>query len=405
MAVNIYSVEQLNTGIKRIIAQEPMLGLVYVKGEISNLTYHRTGHIYFTLKDSKASINAAMFKNNAIGLKFKLKEGMEVVIEGKIDYYEPQGRITLVASRMKQGGQGTLAEQFEALKRKLYEMGMFAEEYKQPIPKNVKTLGVVTAPTGAAIHDIINVSKRRNPGIQIVLYPALVQGENAAATIIKGIKALDAYGVDAMIVGRGGGSMEDLFCFNDEELAQAIFDCNTPIISAVGHEVDYTIADFVADLRAATPSQAAELAVCDLSTIQASIDSYESRINLTFGRIIDSKKAALQNRYLKMKALSPERRLNESRQRYNDIYERFLVLMDRNLTSSKHRFNLYLERLKGLSPLDKLSQGYSYLADADGHTITSINKVNNGDIVNICVKDGEINARVLETRAIDRIGD
>lgn len=402
---NIYSVGQLNTSIKRLIAQDPMLGLVYVKGEISNLTYHRTGHIYFTLKDESSSISAIMFASSKSKLNFVLKEGMEVVVEGRVDYYEVTGKCSLIASRIKQEGIGALAEKFEALKQKLMEMGMFDSGYKRPIPKYIKKLGVVTAPTGAAVRDIINVSKRRNPGIEIILYPAIVQGESAPESIIKGIKLLDNYGVDVMIVGRGGGSMEDLFCFNDEELAHAIFECETPIISAVGHETDFTIADFVSDLRAPTPSAAAELAVTDMLSVVKGLEYYDNRLNAAVERVINDRKSAVQNRLLKLKALSPESKLKDRKQHLTDIKNGLNNAMDAKLSEKKHMMSIYLERLKGLSPLDKLSQGYSFVADEKGSTINSIENINEGDTVNIYVKDGEINAVVKGKQFVDRIGD
>lgn len=399
---NIYSVEQLNTSIKRLIAQDPMLGLVYVKGEISNLTYHKTGHIYFTLKDENAAISGIMFSSNKSKLTFRLEEGMAVIVEGKVDYYPGTGKCSLIASRMKQDGVGTLAEKYEALKQKLLEMGMFAKEYKKPIPTFAKTIGVVTAPTGAAVRDIINVSKRRNPGIKIVVYPALVQGAGAPASIVKGIEMLDSYGVDVMIVGRGGGSMEDLFCFNDEMVAHAIFDCNTPIISAVGHETDFTIADFVSDLRAPTPSAAAELAVTDLSGVINRINNYNNRIDGTFKRILTNKKAMFQNRYLKLKSLSPTQKLIDNRNRLNTLSNKLNNLMEKSIDTKKHSFNIYLERLKGLSPLDKLSQGYSFVADDAGNNVNSIEKVNTGDKIDIFVTDGQITAEVIDKKHIDR---
>lgn len=421
----VFTVGQLNTNIKRLLAQDPMLGLVYVKGEISNLTYHKTGHIYFTLKDENAAISAMMFASNKVHLNFRLQEGMEVIVEGKVDYYEPQGKCSLIASRIKQEGVGNLSEQFEALKKKLLEMGMFDKTYKKPIPKFAKTIGVVTAPTGAAVRDIINVSKRRNPGIKIVVYPALVQGEGAPASIIRGIEKLDAYGVDVMIVGRGGGSMEDLFCFNDETLAHAIFDCQTPIISAVGHETDFTIADFVSDLRAPTPSAAAELAVTDMSALINKMNTYNNLINSLFKRVLADRKSRLQHRTLKLQSLSPKQKLLDNRKRLETLKnklddkidklisdkrhlfklydEKLENKIDKKISSKKHSFNIYVEKLKGLSPLDKLSQGYSFVADNNGKTVNSIEKINVGDDVNIFVTDGEITATVKEKKHIDRV--
>ena len=258
---NIYSVGQVNTYIKNLFAQDFLLERIAVKGEVSNCKYHTSGHIYFTLKDVTGAIACVMFAGNRKGLAFRMKEGDNVVVKGSIQVYERDGKYQLYAKEITLDGAGALYVRFEQLKQELAEMGMFAPEYKQPIPAYIRTLGIVTAPTGAAIQDIRNIAHRRNPMVRLILYPALVQGEGAAASIVNGIRALEALGVDAMIVGRGGGSIEDLWAFNEEIVARAVFDCSVPIISAVGHETDTTIIDYVADLRAPTPSAAAELAV------------------------------------------------------------------------------------------------------------------------------------------------
>ena len=249
MMKNIYSVGQVNTYIKNMFAQDFMLNRISIKGEVSNCKYHTSGHIYFTLKDAAGTISAIMFAGNRRGLKFTMKEGDKVIVTGSVEVYERDGKYQLYAREIELDGEGNLYLKFEALKQELEEMGMFAPEYKKPIPRYATRIGVVTAPTGAAVQDIRNIATRRNPYVQLILYPALVQGEGAVASIVNGIRALDQLGVDVMIVGRGGGSIEDLWAFNEEEVARAIFECETPIISAVGHETDTTIADFVADLR------------------------------------------------------------------------------------------------------------------------------------------------------------
>ena len=391
---NIYSVFQVNTYIKNMFAQDYMLGLVYVRGEASNVKYHTSGHIYFTLKDEKSQIAAVMFAGNRKGMNFRLEEGMQIVVSGSIEVYDRDGKYQLYAKTVKQDGKGTLAEQFEALKHKLLEMGMFDEGYKRPIPAHVKRLGVVTAPTGAAIRDIINVSKRRNPGIEIVLYPALVQGEQAPGSIIKGIEMLQQYGVDVMIVGRGGGSMEDLWGFNDEGVANAIFNSQVPVISAVGHETDFTIADFVADLRAPTPSAAAELAVCNIEEVCNRIDTYSKRMKNTMEkRISQSRESALRRETL-LTRLSPENRLKDNRRRALAIEDRLQALMKERLNYSAGQLAIYIERLKGLSPLDKLKQGYSHTETADGKTVTDISAVSKGDNIRVYVSNGVIDASV-----------
>lgn len=306
---NIYSVAQVNSYIKNMFAQDFMLRQVSIKGEVSNCKYHTSGHIYFTIKDAGAAMNAIMFAGSrAAGLSFHMKEGNQVIVTGSVEVYEKTGVYQLYAKKIELDGEGNLYLKFEQLKHELEEMGMFAAEYKQPIPQYAGRIGVVTAPTGAAVQDIRNVSSRRNPYVQVILYPALVQGEGAANSIVKGIQTLDAMNLDVIIVGRGGGSIEDLWAFNEEIVARAIFDCRTPIISAVGHETDWTIADFVSDRRAPTPSAAAELAVSDYRQTLERLDNLCRRMdrNLT-GRIDFSGKSC---HILKQDLISLVHRIN-----------------------------------------------------------------------------------------------
>ena len=274
----IYSVGQVNRYVKNMFVQDFVLKKIYVKGEVSNCKYHPSGHIYFSLKDETGLLSCVMFAGHRRGLAFSMKDGDKVVVGGTVDVYERDGRYQLYAREITLEGAGALYERFLALKTELEEMGMFAQEYKQPIPKYIRRLGVVTAPSGAAVQDIRNISLRRNPYLQIILYPALVQGEGAADSIVKGIRMLDQAGVDVIIVGRGGGSIEDLWAFNEEKVARAVFECRTPVISAVGHETDFTITDFVADLRAPTPSAAAELAVDNLKNTLETIWNHRDRM-------------------------------------------------------------------------------------------------------------------------------
>ena len=319
---NVYSVGQVNTYIKNMFAQDFMMQRISVKGEVSNCKYHSSGHIYFTLKDAVGTISAIMFAGNRKGLSFPMKEGDKVIVTGSIEVYERDGKYQLYAREIALDGAGNLYLKFEALKRELEEMGMFAPEYKKPIPKYIRRLGIVTAPTGAAVQDIRNIAKRRNPYVQLILYPALVQGDGAVNSIINGIHALDALGVDVIIVGRGGGSIEDLWAFNEEEVARAIFECETPVISAVGHETDTTIADYVADMRAPTPSAAAELAVFDY---QAALER-QQRLQAQMERCL---KQRAQNAYLRLREyqtrlryLSPELKLRERRKLAADLEEK-----------------------------------------------------------------------------------
>lgn len=399
---NIYSVGQVNTYIKNMFTQDFMLSRISVKGEVSNCKYHTSGHIYFSLKDETGTINCVMFAGQRRGLAFAMKNGDKVVVHGSISVYERDGRYQLYAKEISLEGAGLLYEKYLALKQELEEMGMFAPEYKQPIPRFVRTLGVVTAPTGAAIQDIRNISYRRNPYLQIVLYPALVQGEGAVRSIVKGIQMLDAYGVDVIIVGRGGGSIEDLWAFNEEEVARAIFNCKTPVISAVGHQTDTTIADFVADLRAPTPSAAAELAVYDYRSMIENFREYEKSFQRGLERHLLWTKSRLRQYQTKLSYLSPENQIREKRQFLAQMQDQMESAMKRKISDSRHRLELSIERMKGLSPLDKLKQGYSYVSDENGKNVKSSDQVKEGDLLSIQLADGEILARVKKIRKVNR---
>lgn len=373
-----------------------MLQSIFVRGEVSNCKYHSSGHIYFTLKDSKGTIACVMFAGSRNGLTFTLREGMQVVVGGTVDVYERDGKYQLYAKQILQEGSGFLYEKFEELKRELEERGMFAAQYKRPVPKYIRTLGVVTAPTGAAVRDIINVATRRNPHIRIILYPAIVQGEAAAASIVNGIRALECQGVDVMIVGRGGGSMEDLWAFNEEIVAQAVFDCEVPIISAVGHETDTTIIDYVADLRAPTPSAAAELAVYDYEQTLLTLGGYADKLHTLMQKKIAEKRSEAENKYLRLKLLSPESRIREKRTRAMQLEESMTRAMEEKLLKRKHRLALFIEQFKGLSPLNKLNQGYSYVEDKEGKALKRIEQVQTGDTLTIHVSDGKVLAKVTD---------
>ena len=391
---NVYTVGQINSYIKNMFAQDFLLANLSVKGEISNCKYHSSGHIYFTLKDGKGTISCVMFAGNRSGLAFRLAEGMQVVVRGTIDVYERDGKYQMYAKTIEQEGTGALYLQFERLKQELSERGMFASEYKKPIPKYIKTLGVVTAPTGAAVRDIINIATRRNPYVQILLYPAIVQGEAAVESIVKGIRTLEKRGVDVMIVGRGGGSIEDLWAFNEEAVAQAVFDCSVPVISAVGHETDTTIIDYVADLRAPTPSAAAELAVYDVELVKEQLERYEGiMLRLLKGRL-SMYQMRLGTMQAKLRALSPMSRIREKRMLALNLEEQLQQTMKKQIMAGRHRLAIYIEKLKGLSPLEKLNQGYAYVSDEAGRTVTDAMKVAVGDTLSVYVKNGRIEALV-----------
>lgn len=398
----IYSVGQVNQYISKMFVQDYFLQKLYVKGEVSNCKYHTCGHIYFSLKDQTGVLNCVMFAGSRRGLSFRMKDGDRVVVGGKMGVFERDGKYQLYANEISLEGAGALYERFLQLKQELEDMGMFAAEYKQPIPRFIKRLGVVTAPTGAAVQDIRNISLRRNPYLQIILYPALVQGEGAAQSIVRGIRMLDAAGVDVMIVGRGGGSIEDLWAFNEEEVARAIFECRTPVISAVGHETDFTIADFVADLRAPTPSAAAELAVDDYRSIAETIVAYQERFRRAMWGKTDLLRTRLGQYQVKLQYLSPENRLRENRQRLADAEDHIRNGMEKKLQAYRHDLSIYIERFSGLSPLRKLNQGYSYVADAEGKTVTSVVQVAPGDLLTISVTDGTVETVVKSLRKEER---
>ena len=384
-----------------MFTQDFILQKIYVKGEVSNCKYHTSGHIYFSLKDETGVLSCVMFAGHRRGLAFRMKDGDRVVVGGAVDVYERDGRYQLYAKEISLEGAGALYERFLALKTELEEMGMFAQEYKQPIPAFIHRLGVVTAPTGAAVQDIRNISLRRDPYLQIILYPALVQGEGAADSIVRGIHMLDQAEVDVIIVGRGGGSIEDLWAFNEEKVARAIFECRTPIISAVGHETDFTIADFVADLRAPTPSAAAELAVADFRQILQNIAGLRDRMQKAMQRMAELGRAQLMQYQMRFQYLNPEAKLRDNRQRLADLDELLRRAMKNRIAEERHMLGIYLERYRGLSPLYKLNQGYSFVSDREGNGIISTKQVHSGDLLEISVTDGVIEAEVRSSRKED----
>ena len=398
---NIFSVGQINRYVKNMFTQDFILQKIYVKGEVSNCKYHTSGHIYFSLKVETGVLSCVMFAGHRRGLAFRMKDGDRVVVGGAVDVYERDGRYQLYAKEISLEGAGALYERFLALKTELEEMGMFAQEYKQPIPAFIHRLGVVTAPTGAAVQDIRNISLRRDPYLQIILYPALVQGEGAADSIVRGIHMLDQAEVDVIIVGRGGGSIEDLWAFNEEKVARAIFECRTPIISAVGHETDFTIADFVADLRAPTPSAAAELAVADFRQILQNIAGLRDRMQKAMQRRAELGRAQLMQYQMRFQYLNPEAKLRDNRQRLADLDELLRRAMKNRIAEERHMLGIYLERYRGLSPLYKLNQGYSFVSDREGNGIISTKQVHSGDLLEISVTDGVIEAEVRSSRKED----
>lgn len=390
------TVGQVNSYIKNLMTRDFLLRQLAVKGEVSNCKYHPSGHIYFTLKDRTGTLSAVMFAGDRRGLSFVMKEGMSVLVTGSISVYERSGSYQLYAKRIIQDGIGDLYAQFEELKKKLSEAGMFDEQYKRPIPRYAKRIGIVTASTGAAIRDIVNISSRRNPFAQLILYPAIVQGEAAAPSIAAGIETLDKMGVDVIIAGRGGGSIEDLWAFNTETVAWAVFNCGTPVISAVGHETDFTIADFAADLRAPTPSAAAELAVCDIRTLLAEFAGYETRLRRNAKAAADRERLKLSAYRAALQRQHPRMKLEQYKKGAGDRHRDLSDLMHRKLTEEKNRTALLAHRLEAMSPLARLSGGYAFVTDAGGKNLVSVKQVKESDEITVTVRDGSMQARVGE---------
>lgn len=439
----IYSVLELNTFIKRLINSEYLLSNIYIKGEASNVKYHNaTGHIYFTIKSKgdsgeNSAVSAVMFRSNASNLTFRLEEGMGIIVNGRVDVYERDGRYQIYVNSITKEGVGDLYQKLQELMERYRKSGVFNDEHKKPIPKFATRIGVCTAPDGAAFRDIEKIIKRRNPYAQIVLYPALVQGVNAKLSIARGIETLDKLGLDVIIVGRGGGSIEDLWAFNEPEVAKAIFYAETPIISAVGHQIDYTISDYIADKRAATPSEAAEIAAFDINEIILSLDTYKDTLLSAARRIINEHKNRLKSANDMLTALSPAKKLAQNKEKLSSFKERIGLLLSNVLEERKGANNLLADKLKytlsgitvqyksrlpfirnslltsihksidvnknklkliynnldAFSPVKRISSGYGYL-ESGQRRIVSVRDINVGDNVSIYLKDGKISTTV-----------
>lgn len=444
---NVYSVSQVNAYIKNMFSEDYLLHSILVRGEVSNCKYHSSGHIYFTLKDASGTLSCVMFAGRRRGLSFRMQEGDQVIVAGAVDVYVRDGRYQLYAEQVIRDGVGALNERFEKLKRRLEEEGMFDERYKQPIPKYIRTLGVVTAPTGAAVRDIINISLRRDPYLQIILYPAIVQGDQAKDSIINGIHALEMFGVDTMIIGRGGGSIEDLWAFNEEAVAEAVFNCTVPIISAVGHETDTVITDYVADLRAPTPSAAAELAVFDYNRFVQDLDGYRAAMEQNMRHRLGGLRETVKRTTLDLVRRSPENRMREQRMFLVQMQERLQTrvekkieqsrrradlansfetqirrdieraktrtkeaaqiraLMEKSLSDSRNRMQLLAASLEQMSPVARLSGGYGFVTDADGRNVHSVRHVHPGDLLSVRLADGRIEARVEKSMTDSELED
>jgi len=397
-----YSVTEINQYIKNMFIRDRILSHIYVKGEVSNCKYHTSGHIYFTLKDTGGQMACVMFAGQRKGLKFHLEEGQSVIALGSIDVYERDGKYQLYANEIVLDGQGILYERFEKLKRDLEAEGLFDSTHKKQIPPFPRKIGIVTASTGAAIQDIVNIAKRRNPYVQLILYPALVQGAGSAQSVAKGIAILDKLGLDAIIIGRGGGSIEDLWAFNEEVVARAIYQSHTPIISAVGHETDITIADFVADLRAPTPSAAAELAVNDYMAFLSSVRDFRRQLDKEILQKLSYSQARLKEYKLRLIYSSPAYQIKQKRQYLSDTEQKLVQRMNQNLKEKRHMLELAIARLEGLSPLSKLNRGYALVIGEDNKPVQSIKKVVKNEILTISLLDGDLLTRVEKLTQVQR---
>ena len=421
--VKVYTVSQITTYLRGLILRDPLLRSLSVSGELSNVRYPGSGNIFFTIKDEGAALSGVMFASDSHGLDFRLCDGMKVEVTGGIGVYDKSGTYQIYAKKIRREGRGELYERYLKLKEELEDMGMFADEYKQPIPEYIKRLGVVTASTGAAVRDIISIAKRRNPYVEILLYPAKVQGEGAAQSVARGIQVLDEAGVDVIIAGRGGGSIEDLWAFNERVVAEAVFYARTPVISAVGHETDYTIADFAADLRAPTPSAAAELAVYDCRQLEERFDSYREAIKDAIGDHIVRHRLRLKEAWAILKRKRPDAVIADRKMRLADIESNMRQLMARRVSyerdrasglkrrmsdamhgrvrDRRHGIAIYSEKLKGVSPLEKLTQGYSYVSDEEGRNIRDVSLLKKSDMINIYMLNGKVIAEVEAVEPAD----
>ena len=442
MENNYQTISELNNYIKEILDNNIYLNRVYLKGEISNFKNHTRGHLYFTLKDETSRLNAVMFQGNTKNLQFKPEDGMNVLVKGRISAYPASGSYQIYVEEMTLDGLGNLYIEFEKLKEKLFKEGLFNKEHKKPIPKFPEKIGVITADTGAAVRDIMSTIKRRYPLCEVILFPTLVQGEFAAPNIVKQIEVADTFNLDTIIVGRGGGSIEDLWAFNEEIVARAIYNAKTPIISAVGHEPDFTIADFVADLRAPTPTGAAEMAVPTINDIKTIINQYKLRLNKNIKTLVntkfiewhslknsfilknpmslyemkeqkldklidnlnkniniylDNKKYNLTTNINNLKLVSPSELIEKNKNTLKEYKIKLNNVIDKQILTSRHNLDYIINTLKLVNPLNILSNGYSLVKIQD-KVIKSSKDVRIDDKVNIKLHDGELLARVEEIK-------
>ena len=403
MSQKVLTIAGLNEYIGKMLDADPFLTGIAVRGEISNYKVYPSGHHYFSLKDENATLKCVMFRGNAALLKFRPENGMKVIASGRISVYPRDGVYQLYCSAITMDGVGDLYAAYEQLKKKLASQGLFDPAHKKTLPSFPKTIGIITSPAGAAVHDMLRILKKRYPLVKVIILPVRVQGAEAPAEIASAILYANKYDVaDLLIVGRGGGSLEDLWAFNDERLARVIYDCEIPIISAVGHETDFTIADYAADLRAPTPSAAAELAVCEIQAVLGKLIDLHSDLYHGMMFRMEADRQKLQQMNLKLRMNSPRNRLEQKRNNLVRAEEMLPRLMQNKITEYRHRLQLYINSMKGLSPLNKLQSGFSYVADKDGKNISTVDAVSVGDMVNIAVTDGYIDAQVKNIKKENR---
>ena len=411
----IFTVSRLNQTVRLLLEHE--MGQVWISGEISNFTQPASGHWYFTLKDDTAQVRCAMFRNSNRRVTFRPQHGQQVLVRANITLYEPRGDYQIIVESMQPAGEGLLQQKYEQLKAKLQAEDLFDQQYKKPLPSPAHCVGVITSKTGAALHDILHVLKRRDPSLPVIIYPTAVQGDDAPGQIVRAIELANQRNeCDVLIVGRGGGSIEDLWAFNEEEVARAIFACNTPVISAVGHETDVTIADYAADLRAPTPSAAAELAVFDYFQFRMDLNARKQRLTKEMGTCLERAKSRLKHDELTLRFYDPKSQLNEKRKRLADAEDTLLRLiaerqqearralqnsetlirrsMADRLAADKRNLAVKSERLWGLSPLKKISGGFGFITDGDGKRLETVEQAEAGKRITVRVKDGRIGAVV-----------
>ena len=395
MKKKVFSVSDINGYVKNMLEDDYVLRNVYIKGEISNFTHHSSGHMYFTLKDKEGAVSAVMFRASASTLTFEPKEGMMVIVRASVSMYVKTGQYQIYVSEMEVSGRGTLHEAFEQLKNKLDKEGLFDEQFKKPIPYFPRTIGVITSGTGAAIRDILNITKRRNPGAKIYVYPVLVQGEGAAGDISSAIEAMNEHGLcDVLIVGRGGGAIEDLWAFNEEIVARAIFNSAIPIISAVGHETDFTIADFVASLRAPTPSAAAELATPDVAELQRRINQYTLRMEKDIYKLLEYKAHILRMYTSRPVLAQAGEYFARAGQELDVLHSRLQEIITMTLKNKQSLLGEKVTKLDTLSPLNTLDRGYALVTDNEDKVITSVNSVEKDQTLSVRLKDGQLKVSV-----------